>query len=65
MIWIMREDVAVQFGVYYGCIVFLEAAAGTVGGEGGEEGVVCEIRSGYGRWACDGRNVWEDVLVSL
>ena len=64
MIWIVCKDVVVQFGVYDGCVVFLEAAACTVGGEGGEE-VVCEIRSGYGRWACDGRDVWEDVLVSL
>ena len=65
MLWVMFKDVVVEFGVHNGCAVFLEAAAGTVGGEGGEEGVVCEIRSGYGRWACDGHDVWEDVLVSL
>ena len=49
--------------MYDGCVVVLEAAAGTVGGEGGEE-VVREVSSGYGYgwWACNGRNVWEDVI---
>ncbi len=34
-----------------------------MGGEGGEE-VVREVSSGYGWWACDGSDVWEDVLVT-
>ena len=57
MVSLVFEDVVVQFGVYDGCIVFLEAAAGTVGGEGGEE-VLCEVCSGGGRWACGGGNLW-------
>ncbi len=49
MIRVVCEDVVVQFSVYDGCIVCLEEAAGTVGGEGGEE-VVREVSSEYGWW---------------
>jgi len=47
MVWVVCEDVVVQFSVYDGCIVFLKAAAGTVGGEGGLvlilAGAVCNV----------------------
>jgi len=57
MLWVMFKDVVVEFGVHNGGAVFLEAAAGTVGGESGEE-VLCKVCSGGGRWACGGSNLW-------
>ena len=57
MLWVMFKDVVVEFSVHNGGAVFLEAAAGTVGGESGEE-VLCEVCSGGGRWARGGGDVW-------
>ncbi len=61
---VMLVDVVVEFGLNNGGGVFLYAAPGAVGGEGGEEvlGKVC-LRDG--RWAGNGCKLWEDVMVAL
>ncbi len=64
MFKVMLVDVVVEFSLNNDGGVFLYAALGNVGGEGGEEvlGKVC-LRDG--RWAGSGRKPWEDVMVVL
>ena len=64
MLVVMLVDVVVEFGLNDGGGVFLYAAPGAVGGEGGEE-VLGKICPRDGRWAGSGRKLWEDVMVVL
>jgi hypothetical protein len=59
---VMLVDVVVEFGLNDGGGVFLYAAPGAGGGEGGVK-VLGKVCPRDGRWADGGCKLWEDVMV--